>query len=234
MKHSLKLFIVAVVAMLAGCDSSTDSGPDTSGTNGGTPFTFHKPTAGSTFTVRFTTDSAGAINQDTTFVYVVLNSNAQHAGRSGLNEMSNGYSMLPFYVAYDSDGDVDIWGGADIIYGRYDWMAYPYTLNVGQKRGVYFHDSVITLASSSEAQEVKTDTFMVIGKESLQVKGQSVECIKSKLTVVYSLTNLTFGFTTSTALTIFYWYAPSLGFWAKWEFTQGPYTWRYTMIDHSP
>jgi len=232
MQHSLKLLIVITVVVLAGCDSST--GPGTSGTTGSTPFTFHKPTAGSTFTMRFTTDSAGMLYQDTTFVYEVLEVNTAFAGRSGLNKMSNGYSILPFYVAYDSDGDFDIWGGADIIYGRYDWMAYPYTLNAGLKRGVYFHDSVITLGSSGQAREVKTDTFTVVAKETLQVKGQPVECIKSKLMTVYSLTDLTFGFTTSSALTILYWYAPSLGFWAKWEFTQGPYTWRYTMIDHSP
>jgi len=233
MKHSLTFLIVVVVALFAGCDSTTD--PGTSGTNNGTSFTFHKPTVGSTFTMRFTTDSAGAINMDTTFLYEVLDANAAHAGRSGLNKMTNGFTIAPFYVAYDSDGDIDIWGGADIIYGRYDWMSYPLTLNAGAKRGVYFHDSVITLGGGpGQAREVKTDTFTVIAKETLQIKGQPVECIKAKLTTTYTLTDLTYGFTTSSALYIFYWYAPSLGFWAKWEFTQGPYTWRYTMIDHSP
>lgn len=231
-----QLFILAsLILMLAcvGCDSEGGGGP-TDGSSNSTPFLFTKPSLGSTFTYQFTIDSAGRTTADTTFIYEVTNVNASHAGKTGLVEMMNGISIYPFYVSYAATGDLAIWGNPDIIYGRDEWIAYPYTLNAGGRRTIYFHDSVIELGSGSQARAIKADSFMVITKEPVQVKGVPVESIKSKLTSTYTLTDLTFGFTTSSSFSVYYWYAPSLGFWTKWEFTQGPYTWRYTMIDHSP
>ena len=214
------------------CDS--DGSAIVDGVTNTTSFTFTKPLLGATFTYHFTIDSLGKITDDTTFTYEVTNVNASHAGKSSLVEMLNGISIAPFYISYAQTGDLSIWGYPDIIYGRNEWVPYPYTLNAGSRRSIYFHDSVVEISSTSQARQIKADTFMVIAKEPIQVKGVPIESIKSKLSSTYSLTDLTFGFTTSSTLSILYWYAPSLGFWTKWEFTQGPYTWRYVMISHTP
>ena len=111
------------------CDS--DGGAIVDGVTNTTPFTFTKPPLGATFTYQFTIDSLGRITDDTTFTYEVTNINASHVGKNNLVEMMNGISIAPFYISYASTGDLSIWGYPDIIYGRNEWISYPFTLNAG-------------------------------------------------------------------------------------------------------
>jgi hypothetical protein len=229
MIHSIRFFVAFLLfASMVSCHNSTSP---TEVTDTPTPFSFHKPRLGATFTIEATIQNSDTITSDTTFVYRVADTNAAQDGRSGVSAISGYY--FPFWVSYSSTGDIYVWGNSDFIFGRNDWTWYPLSHSPGAKLQTYYHDSIISNPDPNDTRAVTTDIFSVVGNETLMIKGQPVECIKGVLTETYTLTNLQFNFTITSTESVAYWYAPSIGYWAKVQSGLGPDEYTFRLTDYS-
>jgi hypothetical protein len=222
MKYTFSVILTASMLLAYGCsNSTTDPGQSTPVHK--TPFTFHKPRLGATFTIT----SSGPI--DTTFTYTVTDTTASIGGKSGALKFE-GYYSNPFYINYYDNGDIDIAGSFDYVFGRNSWTSFPLSLDLGNKMEVYSHDSIISNPNPNDTRQVQRDTFFVTGKETLTIGGKPIDCITATRVLFYQLTSIKYGFPTSSSLIVYYWYAPSLGYWAKEQTTYGGTT-TFIMID---
>ncbi|MFI5263882.1 MAG: hypothetical protein ACHQM6_05150, partial [Candidatus Kapaibacterium sp.] len=187
MKRLLSIFPALVLfAILSGCSKSsspTDSTPPITETT----FAFHKPRLGATFTMQ-ASRTAGP-GYDTTYVFTVTDTATSQAGKSNVLQL-NGYYQYPFYISYRANGDIDIWGSSDYIFGRDLWTWYPLGLANGEGTETFRHDSVISNPDPNDTRQLERDMVTGKGKDTLIIKGQPVECIRVQLASNYTLTDL--------------------------------------------
>ena len=193
------------------------------------PFPFHKPNLGATFTMQALRN--GSI--DTTFHFTIADTSANFAGKSGVVEFAGYYR--PFYISYRPSGDIDMWESGDYIYGRNNWMWFPLAVLDGQRAQTYSHDSLISNPNPNDTKQLLRDTVTVVGKEILMINGKPIECIRIVLTATITLQSLTlpFPFSVTSSLKIDYWYAPSIGYWAKEHIKYGADDITFTLIDYT-
>ena len=179
-------------------------------------------------------DTNGRVASDTNFLFTVSDTAATQFGKSGVVRF-DGYYSQPFFISYRSKGDIDILGSTDYIFGRRNtWLWYPLALSAGASEQTFTHDSLISNPDPNDTRQVDRDTIIVTVKETLTIKGQPVECIKAILHSNLSLTNLKFGFTLGDTFVVEYWYAPSIGYWAKERYTDKSGDITFTLVDHTP
>ena len=216
MKHA-KLaipFLVAAFALSTGC-----SNPSTPANSAGTPphetpFAFHKPRFGATFTMQ-AVNNPPSHGLDTTFLFTVTDTAVAIGGKTGVCKFKGYFRNDSFYIAYRDNGDIDIAGETDYIFGRKTFTWYPLAADQGVGAEAFYHDSLISNPDPQDTRQVERDTVIILGKETLIIKGQPVECIKLARRMYYELTLVKYGLKSGSALEADYWYAPSLGYWAK-------------------
>ncbi len=184
-----------------------------------TPFAFHKPRLGATFTMMAINRSFGTITSDTTFVFTVVDTSAVHNGKSNVLEFDGYYR--PFFVSYRPSGDIDISGDPDYIFGRESWTWWSLAVPENVIAQTWRHDSIISNPDPNDTRQIERDTNIVTGKDTLYIQGHYVECIKLTLLSNYTLISVQFGFKNGSTAKMEYWYAPSLGYWAKEHYSDG-------------
>lgn len=223
------LICFTALAFLSGC--SNPAAPVDNTPPHQTPFVFHKPRLGATFTM-MAENNPPSTGLDTTFVFTVTDTALTIGGKAALKV--NGYFRNDsFYISYRDNGDIDIAGSTDYIFGRDSWTWYPLSVDPGHGFEAYYHDSLISNPDPKDTRAVKRDTLIVFGKETLMIKGQPIECIKLSRRMYYELTSVKFGFKTGSSLQVDYWYAPSIGYWAKEYIKYGGRETTFTMIDYT-
>lgn len=166
---------------------------------------------------------------DTMYIFTVTDTALTLGGKTGVLKFEGYYK--PFFISYRDNGDIVIAGNFDYIAGRDNWTWYPLSLDAGLKAEAYSHDSLISNPDPNDTRQVIRDTLFVTGRETLTIKGMPVECIKAVRTYYYELTGLKYGFKIKDALHVDYWYAPSLGYWAKVNINDKGFIDTFTLID---
>ncbi len=221
------IFVLALLVAAGGCSNPAE--PDNTPPHQ-TPFAFHKPRLGATFTMQASNNPPSA-SLDTTFIFTITDTNVSLGGKTGARRFAGYFRNDSFTVAYRDNGDIDIAGSNDYIFGRKSWTWYPLSADPGHGIEAYFHDSLISNPDPQDTRAISRDTLIVKGKETLMIKGQPIECIKLARRMYYELTSLRFGFKTSSTLQADYWYAPSIGYWAKEYVKYGGMETTFTLID---
>jgi hypothetical protein len=236
MRSDTRFFIALLICtVVAGCTKSTSptEPPSTTQPAPTTPFAFHKPRLGATLTMRAMIDTNDRVASDTNFLFTVTDTAATQFGKSGVLQF-DGYYGHPFYISYRANGDIDILGNTDYIFSRRNtWVWYPLALSAGASTQTYTHDSLISNPDPNDTRQLEHDTVIVTGKETLTIQGQPVECIKAVLHSNYTLTNIQYGFTVGNTFVVEYWYAPSIGYWAKERYTDKSGHITFTLVDYT-
>lgn len=191
------------------------------------PFPFHKPNLGATFAMQALRNG----NIDSTYHFTITDTAATHDGKSGVVEFTGYYR--PFYISYHPSGAIYIWGSGDYIFGRNSWTSYPFAVKDGAKIETYSHDSIVSISKPNDTKKIERDTMTVVGWDTLMINSKAVECVRIELKTTLSLKSIASSFTSTSSLKIDYWYAPSIGYWAKEHTKHGADDITFTLIDYT-
>ena len=144
---------------------------------------------------------------DTTFLFTVTDTALAIGGKTGVCKFTGYFRNGSFFVAYRANGDIDIAGSTDYIFGRNTLTQYPLAADQGIGVEAYYHDSLISNPDPQDTRKVERDTVIILGKETLMIKGQPVECIKLARRMYLELTSIKFGFKIPSTLEADYWYS---------------------------
>lgn len=201
--------IVVIVILLGACSKDNPTTPSES-------ITYTPPRIGSSFHYSiYDTDTTTSLpitkSYDTT-VHIFSNTEISYQGK---NNVSKIYETSPFftnvtYLNYESNGDVSVY--VDRGNGEYIWLTLP----MGSKttKTLVFMDTT-KIVSGVTTRSKYTSEASYVGTENLTIKGKSVSVLKMKLSNSFAET--VNGVTTTKTMAVFFYFAPSLGYYVKTE-----------------